>query len=112
VFVDDGFSVRHSAQLESKHGILEIMSPAEMVRAGIGAAIAYLLGAAIPLIITLVVPVAAESALILAAAFVSLIVMSSIGARTGHMKLRRARRALTVGLGTLAVSYLAGSLSF
>ena len=47
-------------------GILEIMSRAETVRAGIGSAIAYLLGAAIPLIITVVVPVAAESSLILA----------------------------------------------
>jgi VIT1/CCC1 family predicted Fe2+/Mn2+ transporter len=101
------------AQLESEHGILEIMSRAETVRVGIGSAIAYLLGAAIPLIITVVVPVAAESSLILAAVIVSLIVTSSIGARTGHIKLPRAlARALTVGLGTMAVSYLAGSLIF
>jgi VIT1/CCC1 family predicted Fe2+/Mn2+ transporter len=101
------------AQLESEHGILEIISRGETVRAGIGSAIAYLLGAAIPLIITLVVPVAAESWLILAAVFVSLIVTSSIGARTGHMRLSRAlARALTVGLGTMAVSYLVGSLLF
>ena len=101
------------AQLESEHGILEIMSRAETVRAGIGSAIAYLLGAAIPLIITLLVPVTAESTVILAAVFVSLFVTSSIGARTGHMKLTRAlARALTVGLGTMAVSYLVGSLIF
>jgi VIT1/CCC1 family predicted Fe2+/Mn2+ transporter len=101
------------AQLESEHGILEIMSRADTVRAGVGSAIAYLLGAAIPLIITVVVPVAAESSLILAVVFVSLIVTSTIGARTGHMKLTRAlARALTVGLGTMAVSYLAGSLIF
>jgi hypothetical protein len=60
-----------------------------------------------------VVPVAAEGSLILAAVFVSLIVTSSIGARTGHMKLTRVlARALTVGLGTVAVSYLVGSLVF
>jgi VIT1/CCC1 family predicted Fe2+/Mn2+ transporter len=101
------------AQLESEHGILEIIPRGETVRAGIGSAIAYLLGAAIPLIITLVVPVASESSLILAAVFVSLIVTSSIGARTGHMRLGRAlARALTVGLGTMAVSYLVGSLLF
>lgn len=101
------------AQLESEHGILEIMSRAETVRAGIGSAIAYLLGAAIPLIITMVVPVAVESTVILGAVFVSLIVTSGIGARTGHMKLPRTlARALTVGLGTMAVSYLAGSLIF
>lgn len=101
------------AQLESEHGILEIMSRAETVRAGIGSAIAYLLGAAIPLIITLAVPVAAESKLILAAVVFSLIVTSTIGARTGHMNLPRAlTRALVVGLGTMAVSYVAGGLIF
>jgi VIT1/CCC1 family predicted Fe2+/Mn2+ transporter len=101
------------AQLESEHGLLEIMSRAETVRAGIGSAIAYLLGASIPLIITVAVPVAAETSLILVAVVVSLIATSSIGARTGHMKLPRAlARALTVGLGTMAVSYLAGSLIF
>jgi VIT1/CCC1 family predicted Fe2+/Mn2+ transporter len=101
------------AQLESEHGILEIMPRAEPVRVGIGSAIAYLFGAAIPLIITVVVPVAAESWLILTAVFVSLIVTSSIGARTGHTKLPRTlARALVVGLGTMAVSYLAGSLIF
>jgi VIT1/CCC1 family predicted Fe2+/Mn2+ transporter len=101
------------AQLESEHGILEIMSRAEAVRAGIGSAIAYFLGAAIPLIITVLVPVSAESWLVLSAVLVSLILTSSIGARTGHMKLTRAlARALTVGLGTMAVSYLAGSLIF
>jgi VIT1/CCC1 family predicted Fe2+/Mn2+ transporter len=101
------------AQLESEHGILEVMSRTETVRAGVGSAMAYLLGAAIPLIVTVVVPAAVESWLILAAVFVSLIVTSSIGARTGRMNLPRTlARALTVGLGTLAVSYLAGSLIF
>jgi vacuolar iron transporter family protein len=101
------------AQLESEHGILEIMTRADPVRVGVGSAVAYLLGAAIPLIVTVVVPVAVESSLILAAVFVSLIVTSSIGARTGHMKLRCAlAHSLAVGLGTMAVSYLAGSLIF
>ncbi|MGN6166847.1 MAG: VIT1/CCC1 transporter family protein [Solirubrobacteraceae bacterium] len=101
------------AQLESEHGILKMMSRAETVRAGIGSGIAYLLGAAVPLVVTLVVPVAIESSLILAAVFVSLIVTSAIGARTGHMNLGRTlARTLTVGLGTMAVSYLAGTLIF
>ena len=101
------------AGLESEYGILEIRSRAETVRAGIGSAIAYLVGAAIPLIVTIVVPAAVESSLILGAVLVSLIVTSSIGARAGHMKLRRTlARALAVGLGTMAVSYLAGRLIF
>ena len=102
-----------SAQLESEHGILEVMSRAETIRAGVGAAIAYLLGAAIPLIVTVAAPVAVESWLILAAVVVSLIVTSAIGAHTGHTTLSRTLvRMLTVGLGTLAVSYLIGKLVF
>jgi len=101
------------AQLESEHGILEIMSRAETVRAGVGSALAYLLGAAIPLVVTVVVPAAIESWLILAAVFFSLIVTSIIGAFTGRMNLPRTLvRALTVGLGTMAISYLAGNLVF
>ena len=99
------------AQLESEHGILEVMSSAEPVRAGIGSAIAYLLGAAIPLSVTLAVPVNIESWVILGAVLISLIVTSGIGARTGHTNLSRTLvRTLAVGLGTLAVSYLVGKL--
>jgi VIT1/CCC1 family predicted Fe2+/Mn2+ transporter len=101
------------AQLESEHGILEITTRAETVRAGIGSAIAYLLGAAIPLLVTVAAPVALESSLILAAVLVSLIVTSAIGARTGHTNLSRTLvRTLIVGLGTLAISYLVGKLLF
>ncbi|MBO0728346.1 MAG: VIT1/CCC1 transporter family protein [Acidimicrobiaceae bacterium] len=101
------------AQLESEHGILEVISRAETIRAAIGSAIAYLLGAAIPLIVTVAVPVAVESSVILAAVVVSLIVTSAIGARTGHTTLLGTLiRTLTVGLGTLAVSYLVGRLIF
>lgn len=101
------------AQLESEHGILEITSRAETFRAGIGSAVAYLLGAAIPLIVTVVVPATVESSLIFAAVLVSLIVTSTIGAHTGRMNLRRTLlRALIIGLGTMAVSYLAGNLIF
>jgi vacuolar iron transporter family protein len=101
------------AQLESEHGILEISSRADTVRAGIGSAIAYLLGAAIPLIVTVVVPATVESSLILAAVLVALIVTSTIGAHGGHMNLRRTLvRALVVGLSTMAVSYVAGNLIF
>jgi VIT1/CCC1 family predicted Fe2+/Mn2+ transporter len=101
------------AQLESEHGILEVMTRAETVRAGIGSAIAYLLGAAIPLAVTVAVPVALESSLILAAVVVSLIVTSCIGARTGQTNLSRTLvRALAVGLGTMGISYLVGRLVF
>jgi vacuolar iron transporter family protein len=101
------------AQLESEHGILEVMTLGETVRAGIGSAIAYLLGAAVPLVVTVAVPVSLESSLILAAVVVSLIVTSAIGARTGRTNLSRTLvRALAVGLGTMGISYLVGKLVF
>ena len=101
------------AQLESEHGIFELISRAETIRAGIGSAIAYLAGAAIPLIVTVSVPVAVESSVILAAVVLSLIVTSTVGALTGHTTLGRTLlRALFVGLATLAVSYLVGKLVF
>ena len=102
-----------NAQLESEHGILDVISRAETIRAGIGSAIAYLLGATIPLIVTVLVPVAVEGPVILAAVVVSLIVTSGIGSRTGHTTLSRTLvRALIVGLGTMGVSYLIGRLIF
>jgi VIT1/CCC1 family predicted Fe2+/Mn2+ transporter len=101
------------AQLESQHGIVHVISRAETIRAGIGSAVVYLLGAAVPLIVTLAVPVAVEGSLILAAVVLSLIVTSIVGARTGHTPLLRTLiRSLIVGLGTLGVSYVIGKLIF
>jgi VIT1/CCC1 family predicted Fe2+/Mn2+ transporter len=101
------------AQLESEHGIVDVMSRADTIRAGIGSAIAYLLGAAIPLIVTLAVPAAVEGSLIVAAVVLSLLVTSVVGARTGHTPLLHTLvRSLIVGLGTLGVSYLIGKLIF
>jgi len=100
-------------QLESEHGILEVMSHADVVRAGVGSAVAYTLGATIPLMITLTVAVTVEAPAILVAALVSLMVTSVVGARTGHMNLRRTiTRTLVVGISTMGVSYLVGKLVF
>lgn len=101
------------AQLESEHGILEVTTRADVVRAGVGGAIAYGIGALIPLVITLMAPVEAEPWLILVAAIVSLTLTSIVSARTGHMNLPRTlRRTLTVGISTLVVSYLVGRMIF
>ena len=101
------------AQLESEHGILEVKSCADVVRAGVGSAIAYALGAAIPLLITLTAPVTAEARTILVAVLVSLTVTSIVGARTGRMNLRRTlTRTLVVGIWTMGISYLVGKLLF
>ena len=101
------------AQLESEHGILEVMSTGDVVRAATGSAGAYALGAAIPLSITVAVPVRLETGVILAAVAASLTLTSIVGARAGHLSLTITLvRTLAIGIGTIAVSYLAGRIVF
>ena len=100
-------------QLESEHGILDVKSRGEVLQAAIGGAVAYGLGALIPLVITISAPLNAEPWLIVLAALVSLTITSIVGARTGHMNLRRTLiRTLTVGILAMSISYLVGNLIF
>jgi VIT1/CCC1 family predicted Fe2+/Mn2+ transporter len=102
-----------TAQLETEHGIHDPVTRLDAFVAGLGASIAYLLGAGIPLLITLFAPVAIEAWAILAAVAVSLVVTSVVDARTGHMHVgRTVARTLVVGLGTLSISYLLGQAIF
>lgn len=102
-----------AAQLDSEHGIRAVITTSDTVRTGVGSAIAYALGAAIPLLITVFVPYRIETWAIATAALVSLVVTSVIGARTGHMSvIRTLVRTLAVGVGTLLVSYLVGRTFF
>ncbi len=102
-----------AAQLESEHGIYDVISPIEPIIEGVGASVAYMLGAAIPLLITLLVPTNIEGWAIVLAVIASLTVTSVIGARTGHLDVGRTiARTLAVGIGTLAVSYAVGLLVF
>src|SRR5262245_55506055 len=100
-----------AAQLESEHGIREVISTSDTVRTGVGSAIAYAVGAAIPLLITVLAPYRIEKWAIAAAVLVSLVVTSFIGARTGHTSVGRTLlRTLAVGAGTMVVSYMFGQL--
>lgn len=101
------------AQLESEHGILEVMSNADIIRTTVGSAIAYALGAAIPLSITIAVPIRLEMGVILAAVAAALTLTSIVGARAGHLNVSFTLiRTLVIGIGTIAVSYLAGRIVF
>ncbi|WP_431277140.1 VIT1/CCC1 transporter family protein [Leifsonia poae] len=101
------------AQLETEHGIREVMSFGAPIWAGVTASAAFVLGALIPLLITILVPGALEAWAILVAVAVSLVLTSIVSARTGRTGVSRTiARALTVGLGTLGVSYLVGLLIF
>jgi VIT1/CCC1 family predicted Fe2+/Mn2+ transporter len=102
-----------AAQLDSEHGIREVISTSDTVRTGVGSALAYAVGAAIPLLITVFVPYQVEKWAIAAAAAVSLVVTSVVGAKTGHtIVLRTLLRTLAVGAGTMLLSYLVGQLVF
>jgi VIT1/CCC1 family predicted Fe2+/Mn2+ transporter len=102
-----------AAQLESEHGIDEVMSRAAPFWAGASAALAYALGAAVPLLITLAVPVAVESWAILLGAIASLALTSLVAARAGQLSLWRAlARTLGVGVSALVLSYLVGRILF
>jgi vacuolar iron transporter family protein len=102
-----------AAQLESEHGIVEIMSRAVPALGGIAAGLSFMLGAAIPLVITALVPGNAEAWAILLAVVVSLTLTSIIVARSGGTAAwRMIVRTLGVGIGTLVVSFVVGSLVF
>ena len=97
------------AALESEHGILELTTRAQVVLAGIGFALAYGLGAAIPFAIAYYLPVDIELGVIVFAVLLSLALISVVGARTGRMDLRRTMiRTLLVATVTIVVSYLVG----
>ena len=99
--------------LEYEHGILEVTTRAEVFLTGVCSSLAYALGAAIPFVMTFYLPVNIETRVIALAVLVSLTVVSMIGAHAGHMNAwRTIVRTLTVGVLTIAVSYLVGELAF
>ncbi len=102
-----------AAQLEYEHDIDEPTAGWQPAWAGVTSGLAFLLGSLIPLCITLLLPVQIEPWAILGAVIVSLLLTSWLGARTGRMSVGRTiGRTLAVGIGTMAVSYLVGSLLF
>lgn len=113
--VAEGLSAHDAlaAQLESEHGIDDVLSRAATVREGVAAAVAFALGAAVPLLITLAVSASVESWAILVAALASLTLTSLVAAGGGDLSVRRTlARTLAVGLGTLGISYAVGRVLF
>jgi VIT1/CCC1 family predicted Fe2+/Mn2+ transporter len=102
-----------SAQLDAEHGIEEITERSAPWWQGLETAVAFMIGAAIPVIITFLAPVAIETWAIIAAVVVSLALTSLVAAGVGRLSaVRMLIRSLVVGLGTMGVSYLAGVLFF
>lgn len=102
-----------AAQLDAEHGLEEITHRSAPWWGGFETAVAFMLGAAIPVLITFLAPVAIETWAIIIAVVVSLALTSLVAAGVGRLSaLRMLIRSLTVGLGTMGVSYLAGVLFF
>lgn len=100
-----------AAQLEAEHGIAEPIPSWEPRWTGAAAGVAFVFGAAVPLVVTWLVPGPLETWAILLAALASLTATAFITARSTRIPAHRLIvRSLVVGLGTLALSYAAGSL--
>jgi len=99
------------AQLETEHGILEPTPPAAPFVVAMGAAVAFALGAALPILILPVFPWWSHGILTAIAVAVSLVVTALVSARLGRTRVwRTVARSLIVGAIALALSLLAGSV--
>lgn len=102
-----------AAQLDADYGLEEIMPALAPVWAGVESAVAFAVGAAVPLLITFLAPVRIETWAIIAAVMVSLVLTSLVAATVGRLSGRRMlMRSLVVGLGTMGASYVAGLVFF
>ena len=100
-----------AAQLEFEHDIDAPTPNWQPLWAGITSGLAFFFGALIPLLITIFVPVRIEVWAIVVAVVLSLSFTSWLASRAGHMSLKRTlTRSVSVGVGTMAISYLVGLL--
>lgn len=98
-----------AAQLEWEYSFAEPVPATFPIWFGLGAGVAYVLGALVPLLITYFAPVDVEPWAILAAVTVTLVLSSMVSSRTGQLIQRRMlARTLVVGVLTMAVSFAAG----
>ncbi|UOE43038.1 VIT1/CCC1 transporter family protein [Agromyces larvae] len=101
------------AQLETEHGIQEPMRRSAPLVEALAGAVAFTLGAAVPFVMVSVFPAALEAWAVAVAAALSLVVTAIVGARSGGTSIvRGVLRTLSIGVGTMAVSYVSGLLLF
>jgi VIT1/CCC1 family predicted Fe2+/Mn2+ transporter len=102
-----------AAQLDADFGLEEITPPTAPLLSGAQTTLAFMIGAAVPMLITYFVPLAIETTLIVVAVIVSLCLTSLVAAGLGRLSaVRMLMRSLAVGLGTMGISYLAGLAFF
>jgi VIT1/CCC1 family predicted Fe2+/Mn2+ transporter len=99
-----------TAQLESEHGIRELMPANAPLLAGINGAVAFMLGAVLPIAVVILVPPEARAVATAAAVILSLVLTAILTARLGRSSLgRTVLRSVLVGVLTLLLSVIAGS---
>lgn len=100
-----------AAQLEYEHDIVRPIPAWHPAWAGASSSLAYISGALVPLVLTVSVPVGVEVWAIAIAVIASLILTSVIAGRRSRISVRRLIvRTVLVGVATMLISYLIGSL--
>lgn len=99
-----------TAQLESEHGIRDLMPANAPLLEGVRGAVAFMMGAVLPIAMVLLVPPESRSVATAVAVILSLVLTAALTARLGRSSLRRAvLRSVLVGVLTLLLSVIAGS---
>ncbi len=99
-----------TAQLESEHGIRELMPANAPLIAGIGGAVAFMLGAVLPVAVVVLMPPETRAIATAVAVILSLVLTATLTARLGQFSLgRTVLRSVLVGVLTLLLSVVAGS---
>lgn len=100
-----------AAQLDAEHGIAAPDFGAPPVVLGIGAGIAYALGAAIPLLVVIITPDAWRTQVTFTAVVVSLVLTSIVVARAGNTSPGRTIvRTVLIGMLAMTATWLGGTL--
>lgn len=99
-----------TAQLESEHGIRGLMPANAPLLAGINGAVAFMLGAVLPIAVVILAPPEARGVATAVAVILSLALTATLTARLGRFSLwRTILRSVLVGVLTLLLSVIAGS---
>lgn len=99
------------AQLDVEHGIRELTPVSAPYRAAIGGVLAFVVGGALPIAIVLLTPPDLRALATAAAVLISLMLTAVLTARLGRASVwRTVRRSIAIGVLTLLLSILAGSL--
>lgn len=98
-----------SAQLEIEYGIRGFTSASEALREAVLAGLAFLAGALVPLVATILVPWDTREELVLLISVLSLVGTSVVLSRRGMSRIgSTVARSVVVGLGALGISYVLG----